>query len=183
MKRIFSIIALILVLLMLLTTISGVFISAFSTSAATVDSVQSELDAIAKKREQLEKELAVINDKKEKELEKKSLIDEQINATNDEISALNKLIDSLDDDLDAAKEELDRNRYILFRKQLNSDIAGDVKRERFYRYMTSTFVTKHRRVYDHLLEHKNVEHFNCKEAYARFMCYSLIDLNSYRYFD
>lgn len=84
--------------------------------------------------------------------------------------------------LEAAKEELDRNRYILFRKQLNSDIAADVKRERFYRYMTSTFVTKHRRVYDHFLEHKNIEHFNCKEAYARFMCYSLIDLNSYRYF-
>lgn len=113
MKRIISIIALILVFLMLLTMFSGLFINGFTASATTVDSVQEELDEIAKKKEKLEKELAVIADKKEKELEKKSLIDEQINATHDEISSLNKLLDTLDDQLDSAKNELESATKLL----------------------------------------------------------------------
>lgn len=107
MKRLCSIIALILVFLMAISMFSGIIFSSFSASASEVDSMQQQLDELAKKKEKLEKELTVIADKKEKELEKKSIIDEQINATQEEISVLNNVIDSLDSDLDDAKSKLD----------------------------------------------------------------------------
>ena len=81
--------------------------------------------------------------------------------------------------IQTAKEELERNRYIVFRSELNANIAIDVKRERLYRYMTSTFVTKHRRVYNSLLENKVAENLKDKDAYARFMCYSFMELSNY----
>lgn len=108
MKKIYSLIALIIVFLMVISMFSGIIISSISASAASeVDSMQKELDEIAKKKEQLEKELTVIADKKEKELEKKKIIDEQINATNEEISVLNSVISTLESELDDAQSKLD----------------------------------------------------------------------------
>ena len=108
MKKICSFIALIIVLLMMLSMFSGIIFSSFSASASGVDSMQKELDEIAKKKEKLEKELSVIADKKEKELEKKSIIDEQINATNEEISVLNNVIETLETELEQAETKLDQ---------------------------------------------------------------------------
>ena len=106
MKRIYSIIALAIVFVMILSLFSGFIISGFNANAASVDSMQDELDQLAKEKEKLEKELNIISDKKEKELEKKSLIDEQINATQKEIELLDGIIDDLGDQLDSAEKQL-----------------------------------------------------------------------------
>lgn len=106
MKRVYSIVALIIVLLMLFSMVSGFIYVGISADASSVDSMQKELDNISKQKEKLEKELNVISEKKEKELEKKSIIDEQINATQEEISILNNMLDSLEGQLDDAEEKL-----------------------------------------------------------------------------
>ncbi len=107
MKKIHSILALIIIVLMIISMFSGIFISSFSADASSVDSMQQQLDDLAKQKEKLEKELNVISEKKEKELEKKSIIDEQINATQSEISVLNNMISALDDQLEDAETKLD----------------------------------------------------------------------------
>lgn len=108
MKRVCSIIALLIVVLMVLSLLSGIVLSAIDTSAAgSVSSMQKELDDIAKKKEALENELNKISEKKEEELEKKGIIDEQINATKSEIGLLNNMISTLDSQLDAAEKELE----------------------------------------------------------------------------
>lgn len=106
MKRLRSVIALILVALMVFSLVSGFIFSSISARAASVDSMQKELDDIAREKAKLEKELSVISEKKEKELEKKSLIDEQINATQKEIGLLEDMIDSLENELDDATDKL-----------------------------------------------------------------------------
>lgn len=108
MKRVCSVIALLIVVLMVLSLLSGIVLSAIDTSAAgSVSSMQKELDDIAKKKEALENELNKISEKKEEELEKKGIIDEQINATKSEIGLLNNMISTLDSQLDAAEKELE----------------------------------------------------------------------------
>lgn len=78
-----------------------------------------------------------------------------------------------------AKEELDEHRYIVFRKGMNAEIAADIKNERLYRYITSGYVAKHRKTYKHLLENNTAAKLKDKEAYARFMCNSFIELTTY----
>ena len=74
MKRVCSVIALLIVVLMVLSLLSGIVLSAIDTSAAgSVSSMQKELDDIAKKKEALENELNKISEKKEEELEKKAV--------------------------------------------------------------------------------------------------------------
>ena len=67
MKNIKSIIALVLVFLMVITLFSGFILTGFSAKASSVDSMQSELDRLAEKKEKLEKELSAISEKKEKD--------------------------------------------------------------------------------------------------------------------
>lgn len=81
--------------------------------------------------------------------------------------------------LETAKQELDKRQYDVFKKDLNTRIVIDVKLERLYRYMTSNFVTKNRKVYDRFITYANVLNFKNKEAFARFMCYSCVDLTPY----
>ncbi len=122
MKKVFRIVALIIVILMAVSLVSGIILSGASANAKSVDSMQKELDELAKKKEQLERELAVISEKKEQELAKKSIIDEQINATRSEINVLNNVISSLGDQLDAAEAELDAASELLDKKlQLSKD--------------------------------------------------------------
>ena len=45
---------------------------------------------------------------------------------------------------EAAKENLDRNKYILFRKNLRNDIARRLKTERLYKYTLSQVVKKNK---------------------------------------
>ena len=89
MNNKFRFIALAIVILMVVSMISGFIIGGIGANAQSVESMQKELDELAKKKEELERQLNVISEKKEKELEKKSIIDEQINATRDEINVLN----------------------------------------------------------------------------------------------
>ncbi len=108
MKRVCSVIALVIVLLMVLSLLSGIILSGVDASAAdSVSSMQKELNDIAKKKEELENELNIISEKKEEELQKKSLIDEQINATRSEINLLDEMISTLESQLEEAEAELE----------------------------------------------------------------------------
>ena len=73
--------------------------------------------------------------------------------------------------VDAAKETLDKNKYILFRKDIRNDIAKSIKRERLYKYTLSKFVTKNKEFYKYLESTKG-------ELYARVMCYTMSDITS-----
>ncbi len=106
MKRFYSIVALIIVILMVISLFSGIVITTFNANASSVSSMQKELDDLAKEKEKLEKELNVISEKKEEELEKKSLIDQQINATQSEISILNNIVSTLETELESAESDL-----------------------------------------------------------------------------
>lgn len=122
MKKIYSIIALVLVILMVLSLISGLFVSSFNAEASSISSMQNELDEIAKQKEKLEKELDVITEKKEEELQKKNIIDEQINATQSEINVLNKMLSTLDDELESAENQLEEAENVLNEQlQLSKD--------------------------------------------------------------
>ena len=70
-----------------------------------------------------------------------------------------------------AKENLDRNKYILFRKDMRNDIAKSIKRERLYKYTLSQVVKKNKKFYDYLEKTKG-------EKIARVICYSMFELTS-----
>ena len=72
---------------------------------------------------------------------------------------------------EAAKENLDKDKYILFRKNLRDDIARALKRERLYKYTLSQVVTKNRGFYKYLEKTKG-------ELIARVICYTMFDLTS-----
>lgn len=70
-----------------------------------------------------------------------------------------------------AKENLDKNKYILFKKNLRQTIAKNLKRERLYKYILSQEVNKNRAFYNYLEKTKG-------ESIARLVCYSLSELTS-----
>ena len=72
---------------------------------------------------------------------------------------------------EAAKEKLDRNKYILFRKDLRNDIARAIKRERLYKYTLSQVVKKNKSFYNYIERTKG-------ELYARVICHSMYELTS-----
>jgi hypothetical protein len=78
--------------------------------------------------------------------------------------------------LEDAKKELDAQRYKAFRKDFNASIKISVNRDRLYRYITSCFVTKHKKIYNRFLRSNKVGKLTDKYCYARFMCYSLTEL-------
>jgi hypothetical protein len=49
-----------------------------------------------------------------------------------------------------AREELDKDKYILFRKQLNTDIGKAINIERFNNYNASKFVTRNLKFYKYM---------------------------------
>lgn len=73
---------------------------------------------------------------------------------------------------EAAKENLDRNKYLLFKKDLRNDIAKAIKRERLYKYTLSKVVNRNKDFYKYLESTKG-------ELYARVICYSMYELTSY----
>lgn len=123
MKKVYSIIALILVALMMISLVSGIIVTNINAEASSVSNMQKELDELAKRKEQLEKELTVISEKKEEELQKKSIIEEQINATQSEISVLNTMLSTLEDELESAENALQEAE-----NQLNEQL--DLSKER-----------------------------------------------------
>lgn len=72
---------------------------------------------------------------------------------------------------EAAKENLDKNKYILFRKNLRDDIAKSIKRERIYKYNLSQVVKKNRKFFEYLINTKG-------EKIARVVCHSMFELTS-----
>lgn len=82
----------------------------------------------------------------------------------------------------AAKENLDKDKYIVFRKDLRDDITKRIRRERIFNYTVSKFVTKNKVFYNKLRNAKG-------EKAARFISYTLYELNineiqtKYRLFD
>jgi hypothetical protein len=72
---------------------------------------------------------------------------------------------------EAAKENLDKNKYILFRKDLRNDIAKSIKRERLYKYTLSQVVTMNKKFYNYIEQAKG-------ELYARVICHSMYELTS-----
>ena len=74
--------------------------------------------------------------------------------------------------IDAAKETLDKNKYILFRKDIRNDISKAIKRERLYKYTLSKFVNKNKEFYKYLESTKG-------ELCARVICYTMSDITSY----
>lgn len=53
-----------------------------------------------------------------------------------------------------AKEYLNKDQYILFRKELNKENARQISQERYYRYITSIAVNKNKKLYKHLCKTK-----------------------------
>ena len=73
---------------------------------------------------------------------------------------------------EAARENLDKNKYILFRKNLKDDIAKAIKRERIYKYTLSQVVKKNKKFYNYIEKTKG-------ELAARMICFSLFELTTY----
>lgn len=71
----------------------------------------------------------------------------------------------------AAKENLDKDKYLLFRKDLRNDIAKSIKRERLYKYILSQVVKKNKDFYNYLYNKKG-------ELYARVICYTMHELTT-----
>lgn len=57
-----------------------------------------------------------------------------------------------------AREVLDHDQYIMFRKQLNSNNADKVRKQRYFNYIVSMFVNKNKLIYRKLCNKKG-EHF------------------------
>lgn len=116
MKRFYSILALVILIIMIISIFSGIILGNVNASASSVSDMQKELEELAKEKEKLEKELGVIADKKEEELEKKSIIDQQINATQSELGVLNNIVDTLEAQLEDAESELEEAEKVLDEK-------------------------------------------------------------------
>lgn len=75
-----------------------------------------------------------------------------------------------------AKETLDKNKYIVFRKNLNADISRRLKRDRVYRYMLSQMVKKNRQFYENLVADRG-------ELIAGMICYTIFNVTTYNEYE
>lgn len=71
--------------------------------------------------------------------------------------------------IEEAKNTLDKDRYMVFRQNLDRDIQIGEKQERFYRYIVSHFVNNNRKFYNKLVEKEG-------EKVAQFICWTLSNL-------
>lgn len=78
-----------------------------------------------------------------------------------------------------ARETLNQDQYNAFKKEFNHHIAVSVEQERLYKYQTSMFVTKHRWQYNKYLKDRRASKCTDKNVFARFMCYSCINLTNF----
>lgn len=67
--------------------------------------------------------------------------------------------------IEEAKATLDRQQYIIFRRELTTENAKYIKNTRYYNYIVSTAVTKNRLLYKKLCATKG-------ELYARIFLYA-----------
>ncbi len=96
-----SIIAILLVLLIFLGAAAYIVVPYVSAEDS------DDLEELQEERERLEKELTKIENKKDAELEKKEIIDKQINAVREEIDIANDRLDRLNSELDEAEDKLE----------------------------------------------------------------------------
>ena len=70
-----------------------------------------------------------------------------------------------------AKENLDKDKYLLFRKQVVDDTFKQIKEDRYYKYEVSKFVGKNL----HIFKYLTVKH---GDAMARFICFTLREMTA-----
>lgn len=68
--------------------------------------------------------------------------------------------------IEEAKQNLEKDKYILFRKQLHIENAKSIKNNRYYNYVTSMSITKNRKLYRSISKERG-------EVYARIYMYSI----------
>lgn len=100
-----SLLAWVLIIMIVLGIAAYIFVP--HVAAESSDSLQSELNDLQSQREKLEKELNTIENKKDSELEKKAIIDQQINSLQSEISIANEQLDVINAELDAVNSQLE----------------------------------------------------------------------------
>lgn len=74
--------------------------------SATTSDLQSELEDIQSQRQELENKLNKIENKRDNELEKKEIIDQQINSLQSEIDIANQQLSNINGELDVANDKL-----------------------------------------------------------------------------
>lgn len=70
-----------------------------------------------------------------------------------------------------ARENLDKDKYLLFRKQVVDDTFKQIKEDRYYKYEVSKFVGKNL----HIFKYLTVKH---GDAMARFICFTLREMTA-----
>lgn len=68
-----------------------------------------------------------------------------------------------------ARENLDKDKYLLFRKQVVDDAFKQIKEDRYYKYEVSKFVGKNLHIFKYLTTKYN-------DAMARFICFTLREM-------
>lgn len=74
--------------------------------------------------------------------------------------------------LDTASKELDKQKYVLFRKQVSAEINDQLKYERFFNYSVSKFANTNKEFYRRARKIYG-------EYGAKFLCWSLISMEFY----
>lgn len=72
--------------------------------------------------------------------------------------------------IEDARETLDKDKYVLFRKNLTIDIGKRIKAERYYKYIAAKFISKNARFFNRTSKKYG-------DYYARILCYTLADIN------
>lgn len=76
--------------------------------------------------------------------------------------------------IEAAKEELDKDKYCLFRKELNAENARRVKYQRYTDYVASISINRNKPLYNKLCKTKG-------KNYARIYFYSIAKMKPINY--
>ena len=75
------------------------------------------------------------------------------------------------DIIDYAKQSLPKDKYILFRQELHTDVRETTKEKRFANWKLSLFLSKNKMFYRLMRLRYNSENI------AKFVCYTCIELN------
>lgn len=70
-----------------------------------------------------------------------------------------------------ARENLDKDKYLLFRKQVVDDTFKQIKEDRYYKYEVSKFVGKNLHIFKYLIAKHG-------DAMARFICFTLREMTA-----
>lgn len=108
--------ALVLALAAVPTTI-GLGTVAFAQSSSElkgdINSLEAEQDALKKQQQEVKNKLASLKADKEKQLEYKQVLDEQLTAIQEEVNVINKKIKALDKEIKAKQAEIKENEKVI----------------------------------------------------------------------